>query len=99
MTYLPPPEKRTIELPLMTPDEAERLLQLVDAIASAIYARWEEWTEEQLDLPFPAALEIAAPPHPTEQARDDDDAHVSRVPNVGLPGGDEPDLQQNQRPC
>ena len=98
MTYFPPPEKRTIVLPLMTPDEADRLLQLVDAIASAIYARWEEWAEEQLELPFPAAMEIAVPPHPTEQARHDDDAHSSRVPPECPPVGDEPNPRQDHRP-
>ena len=98
MTYFPPPEKRTIVLPLMTPDEADRLLQLFDVITSAIYTRWEEWTEEQLELPFPAAMEIAVPPLPTEQARDDDDAHTSRVPPKCPAMGDQPGPQQDHGP-
>ena len=82
----------------MTPDEADHLLQLVNAIASAIYTRWEEWTEEQLDLPLPAALEVAVPPHPIEQAHDDDEAHGSRDPSDGPARRHEPALQQNRRP-
>lgn len=74
MTYYPPPQVRTIELPLMTPDDADRLLDLLETIVGALRARADAWHEQQLYLPLHAALEIAFPPSAAQLARDQADA-------------------------
>lgn len=73
MTYYPPPEERRIELPVMTPDDADRLLDLLEAFVAALRVRTDRWHDQQLDLPLDAALEIAFPPSDAQLAADQAD--------------------------
>lgn len=73
MTYYPPPEARRIELPVMTPDDAHRLLDLLETVVEALRDRVDRWHEQQLDLPLDAALEIAFPPSDAQLAADQAD--------------------------
>ncbi len=82
MTYYPPPAERVVKLPVMTPDDADRLLDLLEAIAVAIRARVDLWHDQQLDLPIKAALEIADPPS-EEQLQADQAALDGAHPTAG----------------
>lgn len=70
MTYYPPPQQRTIELPVMSPDEADRLVDLLQTVVEALRSRVDRWHDEQLDLPLDAALEIAFPPSDAQLVAD-----------------------------
>ena len=74
MTHYPSPPERLVALPLMTPDEADRLLDLLETVVQALRHRVDEWHEDQLDLPIDAALDVACPPSEAQLARDAADA-------------------------
>mgnify|MGYP006289659909 FL=1 len=64
----------------MTPDEADRLLELLETVVHALRHRVDAWHEDQLDLPIDGALIVACPPSADDPARDADD--VDRIPTV-----------------
>ncbi len=80
MTYYSP--RRTLELPLMTPQDADRLLNLLEEIVSVLHERADEWHDEQVDLPFVAALDVALPPSAASLERDRADADGIRIPRT-----------------
>lgn len=79
MTYYPAPAERVVKLPAMTADEADRLLDLLEAITVAIRARAAPW-HDPLDLPLDAALEVAYPP--SAEQLEADQAELDRVDSI-----------------
>ena len=74
MSHYPSPKERLVALPLMSSDEADRLLDLLETVVHALRQRVDAWHEDQLDLPIDAALDVACPPSRAQLAADAADA-------------------------